>query len=243
MEKGVDILVKLVEGILKALPQLISAVPQIIQSICTTLGEHLGDILWMGCKIIFELIKGIVQVIPTLLSEFPKICKSIFEVFKSFDFVQIGIWILQGVATGIANAVGSVIDTVIDACKDIYGSIKDFFGIHSPSHLMRDNIGNNIILGIGVGMDKTMPELNSDLQSNLDDLYTQLQTTVDLQTAKTTIGIVGANNIAMNTIDNNKDNNNIMQEVHNHYHISPQEMCDYLAPFMGDSIDEYNGGR
>ena len=245
LEKGVEIVLKLVEGLLKALPQLILAIPQLIKSICLCIGEHLPEILWMGCQIIWELIKGIAQIIPTLLSEFPRICISILEAFKSFDFIQIGVWILQGIGQGILDTIGWLIDKAVEACEGVYESIKDFFGIHSPSHLMRDNIGNNLVLGIGVGFDKEIPDLKDDIEGNLDDIVNSMQAVVGGEIAYTTSNVVAYSNSELNRKDvaagDNINNQN--KEVHKHYHVGPQEFFEVLAPYADEIMEDWRNGR
>ena len=58
--------------------------------------------------------------------------------------------------------------------------IKDIFGIHSPSRLMRDEVGKNLALGIGEGFRSTMikeaEEMTKAIPRNFD-------TNVNLDTA------------------------------------------------------------
>ena len=56
-----------------------------------------------------------------------------------------------------------------NGCNNIINSIKSFFDIHSPSKVMRDEVGKMITKGIAVGIDdgktevqKTMDEMNAE---------------------------------------------------------------------------------
>ena len=57
--------------------------------------------------------------------------------------------------------------------KSILNGIKGIFGIHSPSRLMRDEVGKFLAEGIGVGF-----------EDELDDVYDKMQRAIDLETDK-----------------------------------------------------------
>ena len=69
--------------------------------------------------------------------------------------LSIGRDIVGGIASGIRNAAGAV----LDAAKSVVNALPDFvksaLGIHSPSRVMRDQVGIWIPAGIAAGIDKT----------------------------------------------------------------------------------------
>lgn len=67
---------------------------------------------------------------------------------------EIGSDIVEGLWNGI-NDMGSWIGSKIQGFGDsVLSSLKNFFGIHSPSRVFRDEIGKNIVLGIAEGIGK-----------------------------------------------------------------------------------------
>lgn len=78
--------------------------------------------------------------------------------------------IVSGLWNGISNMSGWLSEKISSFGDGVLNSLKDFFGIHSPSRLMRDEIGKNLALGIGVGFEGTMPEITADTLSAFDDL-------------------------------------------------------------------------
>lgn len=58
----------------------------------------------------------------------------------------------------------------------LYGAIKNFFGIESPSKVMANEVGNNMALGIGVGFTKSMPSVIEAMQNKLSSVTDALQT-------------------------------------------------------------------
>ena len=91
--------------------------------------------------------------LPELGSAALEIVSTIWDAIKEVDWLSIGSDIIAGIASGI-SAAGSAL---WDAAKGILGSFEDnvkaFFGIKSPSRLMRDQVGKYIPQGIAVGME------------------------------------------------------------------------------------------
>ena len=52
---------------------------------------------------------------------------------------------------------GWIIDKIGGFASSVVSSIKDFFGIHSPSRVMRDQVGKYLAMGVGIGYEKYMP--------------------------------------------------------------------------------------
>ena len=85
------------------------------------------------------------------------------------------------VVTGLWNGISNKVAWLKGKIKSFVGNVKDwlksFFGIASPSKLMRDEIGRYIAEGIGVGIEdyKDSPldavkNLKDDMLGNLDEL-------------------------------------------------------------------------
>ena len=87
--------------------------------------------------------------------------------FKNTNWLEVGKNILKGIGNGIKNAVTGVVDMAKNACKSIWSGIKSFFGIHSPSALMRDTVGNNIALGIGEGFEDEINGVADNMEKAL----------------------------------------------------------------------------
>ena len=65
---------------------------------------------------------------------------------------DVGKNLVQGLWNGISNAKAWVISKVKGFGADVLKGLKDFFGIHSPSKVMRDQVGKNIALGVAEGI-------------------------------------------------------------------------------------------
>lgn len=86
------------------------------------------------------------------------------------QMASIGRNLVQGIWNGISNAKSWVLSKIKSFGKGIVNGIKSVFGIHSPSTVMRDEVGKYLAEGIGVGITDNadapidaMDELTSDL--------------------------------------------------------------------------------
>ena len=109
-----------------------------------------------------------------------------------------GLDIGRNLITGIWNGIGNMKQWILNKIGGFAGSIisgiKNSFGIHSPSTLMRDLIGKNLVKGIGVGVDVETPNLEKDINKNLAGLTAKMQATVGYETAKTTAMVAAQHN-------------------------------------------------
>ena len=140
--------------------------------------------------------------------------ESIVDWFKELpsNMLNIGKNIVQGIWNGIKNAKDWLWDKITGFCSGIMDGFKNALGIHSPSRLMRDIIGKNLVKGISVGIDTEMPDLDKQINSNINELAAKLKGTVDYETAKTSAIVAGSRiNNTTSTVTNN--DNGITQNV------------------------------
>ena len=95
----------------------------------------------------------------------------------------IGKQFVKGLWSGIASLTGWIGKQIAGFAKGLVRKFKDFFKIHSPSRLMRDEIGKNLVLGIGVGVEDETPDLSNTIDREMSNLTKQMKATVDLETA------------------------------------------------------------
>lgn len=213
IDMGIYILESLVTGILNALPILIERAPEIIDKLIQVWTDNLPRIIQTGLQLIGQLTVGIIKAIPDLVKAIPKIIQSILDGFKTYysNMADIGRQLIEGIWEGITNAGGWLKDKIGGFAGGVVDNVKGFFGIHSPSRIMRDLIGTNLVKGIGVGIDIETPNLEKDIDSNMLDLVAKMKGTVDYETAKTTARVVAENNRSLGNSQDDietKDTNN-----------------------------------
>ena len=186
IECGIQLLVALIEGIMNALPELIARLPEIIIKIVSKLIELTPQLLSAALRIILALAEGLIKFIPQLISKIPQIIKSMVNALKNGvkDFTNIGANLLKGLWNGITNTVGWLINKIKGIANTITNTFKKIFGIHSPSRLFRNEIGKNLILGVGVAFEKDDDLIDKQINDFGDDVYKKMQGAVNMETGK-----------------------------------------------------------
>ena len=84
------------------------------------------------------------------------------------------------------------------------GKIKGFFGIHSPSKLFADEIGQNLGLGLGEGFD-----------DSLSSVYKNMQKAVEHENAKLTSNLTTTTTMKAEKDNAKTTNNNNSRTINN----------------------------
>lgn len=164
IDAGISLLVGLADGLIKALPLLISKIPVIIEKLVGALARNIPNLLASGIKLLLGLRQGIMEAIPQLLLSIPEIIKSIVKglIDGIPDLLSAGKDMLEGLFEGFLDPT-VIWKKVKSLGKSIVDAAKSFFGIESPSRLMRDEIGEYLGEGVGVGMLDSMPKVKRNL--------------------------------------------------------------------------------
>lgn len=174
IQTGIQVVLALINGLIQALPTLIAYLPQINKALIDGVLNNLPALIKAGIEIIIALIKGLIMAIPQLIAAIPQIIKAIQDTFKSVNWWEVGLYIIKGIGKGIAAAAGDLWEQAKEACAALKDKVKAFFGIHSPSRVMRDEVGVNLIKGIAVGLKKELPTLinaATDICSKLNSAF------------------------------------------------------------------------
>lgn len=169
LSAGMSMLQSIVDGISNNLPQIVSTGIQMLSQLIATIVSYLPQLLSMGVQLIGSLVNGLLQSIPSVLSGVGEILKSAWDAFTSFDWVSLGKAVIDGIVQGLLNFGSKIKDTLGNLAKSAFNGIKSFFGINSPSRLMRDQIGRFIPEGIAVGIEANADSV-TDAMSNLSDM-------------------------------------------------------------------------
>lgn len=185
IEAAIKLVIALAKGLVQAIPQLLKALPKLITSLVTELvkPEFLAMIIKSAITLIVELAKGLVQAIPELIKAVPKIIQSLVtglaDMIFNTNWGKLGKDVLKGILNGLIDFGSLVTNTIKKLGNKILGSIKKFFGIHSPSTLMEDEIGTNLTAGIVEGMENSIPSAIKDVNRAMTDLNNGIQASVN----------------------------------------------------------------
>lgn len=172
LDAAITLFLAIVEAIPDFLPELILALPRIIVTITTTLLRKLPDIIAAAFDLFMGVVKAIPKMIVELVKKIPEIITKIVEGLKNgiSKVKDVGKDIIKGLWNGIKD-MGSWIGNKIKGFgKDVLGGIKSFFGIKSPSRVMRDQVGKFLAEGIGIGFEDEMKSVNRDIEKSLQPI-------------------------------------------------------------------------
>ena len=83
------------------------------------------------------------------------------------NLYNVGVNIINGIISGISKNFKYIGDWLLSSVMGGVNRVKSWLGIASPSKLMRDLIGENIMLGIGVGIEGGEAKLGSTFENTL----------------------------------------------------------------------------
>lgn len=184
IDAGLQIILALAESLVGNLGQIIGAIGNLMNAIISGINSFLGSILSAGLQIVLRIAAGMIQAIPNILIAVASIIGNIvLQLSDSLSkFVVAGANIIGGLINGINGAKNQVIKTITDIASGALNAIKKFFGIHSPSRVMRDEVGKMLGLGIAGGIaDSTKDAVNaaSSAASSITDAFSLGTTSAD----------------------------------------------------------------
>ena len=154
LDAGIQLLMALVEAIPIIMPILLAALPKIINTVIKFLIVALPLLIKGAVQLFMALIEAIPIIIPLLLKAMPDIIKAIIGAIIDAipDIIKAGKDLLGGLAKGIGDSIGDVVAKAKEAAAKIVDSVKDFFGISSPSKVFT-YIGKMNMDGISKGFE------------------------------------------------------------------------------------------
>ena len=175
IDAGIELTLALAIGLIDALPKLIDKIPTIINKLISALANNLPKLKAMGIELLINLASGLVNAIPQLVSKIPQIITSLLNGLKQgiSKIKDVGKNLIQGLWEGIQEKWNNLKKNVEKLGDGIVNKFKSVFGIHSPSRVMRDEVGKYLAQGVGVGF-----------EGELDSVYNDMQRAIDLETSK-----------------------------------------------------------
>lgn len=183
-------------------------------------GNWIGDVCKSIGDFFVNLGKGIADAIMNIINWFASLpgkavemAQGIFNAVASLPgkMLDIGKNIVTGIWDGISGAAGWLFDQVGNFCSSIWEGITGFFGIHSPSTLMKETVGKNIGYGMGDGIIESIDYVENAMTDLGESAMNSISAT-DLIINATTEGLDNSNPTPLYlTIEN--FNNNREQDI------------------------------
>lgn len=132
-------------GFFKQIPGWIAGVFSGAFNWLVSFGQDILNGLWNGIKNIWSSVTG-------WLGEIGGKIIGIFTSAGSW-LLNAGGDLIRGLWNGISNVTSWILGKIKGFVGNIIGGIKNFFGIGSPSKVMRDDVGRWLVIGLGNGIE------------------------------------------------------------------------------------------
>lgn len=169
IDAAIQLIMGLADGLIEALPILIEKAPEIIQKLIDAFARNFPKIIQAGGELIGKLVMGLLGSAYKLLKVAPQLIQNILSGIKEQfgAIVEAGGNLISGIWEGITGKWEWLKEKIFSFATGITDSIKEFFGIHSPSKLFEDEIGVNLALGLGNGFRNQMETVKQEMQNVL----------------------------------------------------------------------------
>ena len=143
----------------------------------------------------------IIELFTTHIPNAVKTAINWFDNIKN-SMLNIGKNIVQGLWNGITNAKNWLLNKIKSWCGSIVDGIKGFFGIHSPSRLMRDEIGKMLPQGLAIGIEADTDKALKAIDKMDKEMLQHMTKSVDYSRNKIGVsGIYGSINQMLNVVN------------------------------------------
>lgn len=167
---ALQLILALAQGLIAAIPILIPAIPIIMQAILDALIQALPMIVAAAVQLVTALGLGVVQNIPIILTALVELIRvGVNYLFNDAPklFLSVGKNLVTGLWEGIKSNMAWMKENFVAEMLKVVAAVKNAMGIHSPSDLLADEVGEFMPPGIGKGFDKAMPALHRHLTRSM----------------------------------------------------------------------------
>lgn len=226
LQAAIQLLMAIIDALPTIIELLVKETPKIVKTIIDTLLSRLPDLIQGAIALFMGILEAIPEICTQLLKQLPDIISTIVDGLINGipELVKAGGDLLAGLFEGFLDPTA-----IWEAVKSLGGSIvdaaKSFFGIKSPSKLMRDEVGEYVGEGVGVGVAGSIPKVKKQLSkfSNfVADNLGGIKSGLSLDTSGAYGKAVGGRSIVINAGMNLQYNGNlslkeIKQRERDHY--------------------------
>ena len=181
-------------------------------------------------KIITYAVNGIKGLPSSLATKAKNAVVKMKDKFTKVNWLSVGKNIVKGIAKGIGDFAWILVDKMTSLASKAFDSVKSFFGIHSPSRLMRDKVGKMLPAGISVGLERAFPDTIKTFMKQSKELASVPFKTPEIATGKI-IPAKASAVIAQKQSGTNSNNNDVIN------------LLEQLLAVMKDLESDNNGNN
>ena len=166
VDSGMKIIQGFLQGVADNIESVVEAGIEIAVNFINGVSDKIGDVIQAGVNLVLAFINGVADAIRNNVEPMKAAMKNLISAMMYAanelvaDPVKGALGVAKNIIDGLVNGIKNGISRAVAAAKqlgsDILDGIKGFFGIHSPSTVMRDQVGNYIVQGIAEGITSDM---------------------------------------------------------------------------------------
>lgn len=162
-----------VTSVINAIKSVITSVMNAIRSVMTSIWNGIKSVtssVWSGIRsVVTSVINGIRSTVSSIMNSIKSVFSSGWNTVKSVTssgihgaanvvrsvaggMVSAGSNFVMGFVRGITGAIGSAVQAAANMARAALNAAKAALGIHSPSRVMRDQVGYYVTEGMAVGI-------------------------------------------------------------------------------------------
>lgn len=167
-----QIISAILNAVVDAVPKLLKKSRELFGKIMEALGELLGKLPGKMLEVRDSIVNGIRNSLGSIGSAAADIVSAIWDHIKELPgmMLDVGRDLVEGLWNGISDMVGWIGDKISGFGDSVLGGLKDFFGIASPSKVMRDEVGKFLPAGIAIGIEDSTLSAVKSVRSMADKL-------------------------------------------------------------------------
>lgn len=167
-----QIISAILNAVVDAVPKLLKKSRELFGKIMEALGELLGKLPGKMLEVRDSIVNGIRNSLGSIGSAAADIVSAIWDHIKELPgmMLDVGRDLVEGLWNGISDMVGWIGDKISGFSDSVLGGLKDFFGIASPSKVMRDEVGKFLPAGIAIGIEDSTLSAVKSVRSMADKL-------------------------------------------------------------------------
>ncbi|MEY4666121.1 tape measure protein [Weissella cibaria] len=148
----------------------LAATAAAIMAVAAAIQMLAGVVAGIFSAIVSTITSAMAQAVSAVQSGFQRAVAAVQNVGS--ELVSAGRNFVMGFVNGIKGAIGSAVDAAANMAKSAVGAAKKFLNIHSPSRVMRDEVGYYVGAGMAVGINNSASDVSrasTDMAQNAVD--------------------------------------------------------------------------
>ena len=173
IEASIGIIVALGKGLVESLPLIGDAILKLFDFLKTQFSIYAPILLSSAQELMRTLGQGIQDKINLVTDKARDIIRGIVDGLKSklSEITNIGHDLIEGLWNGINDKIGWITEKIQGFGDSVISAIKNIFDIHSPSRVMRDEVGKMLAEGIWVGFEDEMNNVNRKIENAIPSQF------------------------------------------------------------------------